>query len=364
MPCDEIKLRSGRIVEPIIEDAPSSESDKESGERPSADTKEIVQPIIESADPPFPDRMTITKPVELPSFNLLGELKNMHVNIPLLQAIRDVPIYAKTVRDLCIKRPGRKPRDPLTVHVVGDLFELMLGKSPPPKYGDPGNPTVTVKIGHTSIPHALIDLGVEINIMPIETTQLLQLRTQVRPTPTVLELADHSTIRPEGVIDDLVISVDSWEYPADFVVLQPKTHLGGHPLILGRPWLATVDAFIGCRSGSMTISDGYNKKNLTLYPHATPRAEPENSLWMDTEDENALPMLTIGKALSFKDETEDELINCFIYDSSVVTRNMHHRLIRVFDPVIQEDISSEMFSKTTNNQNDSAVTTTAVTKNV
>jgi hypothetical protein len=39
MPCDEINLRSGRIVEPIVEDAPSSESDKESGERPSDDTK-------------------------------------------------------------------------------------------------------------------------------------------------------------------------------------------------------------------------------------------------------------------------------------------------------------------------------------
>jgi hypothetical protein len=108
--------------------------------------------------------------VELPSFNLLEELQNLHVNIPLLQAIRDVLIYAKTMRDICIRRPGRKPRDPLTVHVVGDLSEIMLGKTPPIKYGDPGNPTVTVKIGQTSIPHVLIDLGETINIMPIETT--------------------------------------------------------------------------------------------------------------------------------------------------------------------------------------------------
>ena len=82
-----------------------------------------------------------------PQFNLLGELQNLHVNIPLLQTIRDVPIYVKTVRDLCMKRPRRKPRDPLTVHVVGDFSELMLGKTPPNKYGDPGKPTITVKIG-------------------------------------------------------------------------------------------------------------------------------------------------------------------------------------------------------------------------
>jgi hypothetical protein len=170
MPCDEIKLRSWRIVEPIIEDAPSSESDKESGERPSIDTEENYQPIIESTDPPFPERLKITKPVELPPFNLLGELQNLHVNIPLLQVIRGVPIYAKTVRDLCIRKPRRKTKYPLTVHVVGDLSEMMLGKTPPIKYGDPGNPTVTVKIGQTSIPHVLVDLGVAINIMPIETT--------------------------------------------------------------------------------------------------------------------------------------------------------------------------------------------------
>jgi hypothetical protein len=114
----------------------------------------------------------------------------------------------------------------------------------------------------------------------------------------------------------------------------------------------------------MTISDGYNTKKLTLYPHATPSVEPGNSLWMDTKDESALPMLTIRKALSFKDEIEDELINYFICDSSIVTQNTHHRLIRVFDPITQEDMSSEMFSETTKNQNDSAVTTTAVTTNV
>jgi hypothetical protein len=356
MPCDEIKLRSRRIVEPIIKDASSSESDKESGEKPSADTEEIEKPIIELAEPPFPERLEITKTVELPSFNLLGELQNLHVKIPLFQAIRDVPTYAKTVRELCIKNPGRKPRDPFIVQVVGELFELMLGKNPPIKYGDPGNPIVTVKIGQTFIPDVLVDLGAAINIMPIETTQLLQLRKKVRSTPTVLELVDRSIIKPEGVIDDLVLSVDSWEYPVDFVVLQPKTHMGLHPLILGRPWLSTVDAFIHCRSSSMTISDGYDNKKLTLYPHATPSVEPENSLWMYLEDESALPVLTIGKSLSFKDKIEDELINSFISDPSVVTQNMYHRLSRIFDPTAQEGMSPEMFSEIVLNQFNSAIT--------
>lgn len=63
----------------------------------------------------------------------------------------------------------------------------------------------------------------------------------------MLELADGSKVKIERVLEDIVISLDSWEYPADFYVLRPKSNLGGHPLILGRLWLATMGAYIGCR---------------------------------------------------------------------------------------------------------------------
>jgi len=94
--------------------------------------------------------LALTKTPEPPDFNLLGELQNLYVKIPLLQALKDVPIYARTIRDICIKKPSRKAKDPLTVHVMGDLAALMLGKAPkkpPLKYGDPGHPMVTVKVG-------------------------------------------------------------------------------------------------------------------------------------------------------------------------------------------------------------------------
>ena len=77
--------------------------------------------------------------------------------------------------------------------------------------------------------------------MTIGTLKQLGL-TNIKPTQTILEMADRSTIKPDGIVDNLVVSVDSWEYPEDFVVLQPKSQLGGHPLILGRPWLAIADA--------------------------------------------------------------------------------------------------------------------------
>jgi hypothetical protein len=135
----------------------------------------------------------------------------------------------------------------------------------PVKYEDPGNPIVTVQINGQTFSNALVDLGAAINILTTTTCQKLGI-TSVEPTSTLLELADRSVVRPEGTLHDVMVSVDSWEYPADFLIINPKNRLDGHPLILGRPWLATADAYIGCRQGSMTITRGSNIKNLALYP--------------------------------------------------------------------------------------------------
>lgn len=57
-----------------------------------------------------------------------------------------------------------------------------------------------------------------------------------------------STVAPKGVVEDVMVSIDSWEYLTDFLVLQPKTKFNGYPIILGSPWLATSDAYTSCRA--------------------------------------------------------------------------------------------------------------------
>ena len=84
----------------------------------------------------------------------------------------------------------------------------------------------------------------------------------------MLELVDRSMVKPVGTLQYIEILVDSWEYPTDFLIINPKTQLDGHPLILGRPWITTANAYIGCRQGNMTITRGTNIKNLALYPLA------------------------------------------------------------------------------------------------
>lgn len=87
------------------------------------------------------------------------------------------------------------------------------------------------------------------------------------------------------------------------MVLTPKNNLGGHPLILGRPWLAIVDAFIGCRLGDMFISNGCYTKKFTLFPPARTTIETENEEWID--DENDIqPVFTTEQI-----REEDQILN-------------------------------------------------------
>ena len=118
-----------------------------------------------------------------PQFNLLGELKNIYVKIPLLWALQNVPIYAITIWDMCTRKLGRKPMDPPIVHVIGKLSELIIGKNLLAKYDNPGNPTVTIQIGHTQIPNVLVDLGAAINVMTIETIKNLGSLISGQPPP-------------------------------------------------------------------------------------------------------------------------------------------------------------------------------------
>ena len=99
-------------------------------------------------EPPFPQKLIQSTPIQIEeqSFDIIDQLKNMHVQIPLFQAIKNVPIYGKAIKEACLKRPRRKKKDPTIVHVVGQLANIMLGKSVIPKYPDLGSLVVNVII--------------------------------------------------------------------------------------------------------------------------------------------------------------------------------------------------------------------------
>ena len=133
--------------------------------------QEIIQ---EQRIPPFPERIVIEKSVVHPEYNILNELKNICVKIALLQAIKDIPIYSRVIKELCIKCPGKKQKDPLTIHVIGEMSECMTDQSRIEKYTKTGAPVVTMIINNTAIENTLIDLGSSINMMITAVLDVLQ----------------------------------------------------------------------------------------------------------------------------------------------------------------------------------------------
>ena len=87
---------------------------------------------------------------------------------------------------------------------------------------------------------------------------------------------------------------------------------------------------------------GPKQKNLTLYPPARPSLEAETPLWMDLEEEEGVqPFLMIWKALTFKDETEDDAINNFISEPTYVNKQIYQILNRTLGEEEQENIIEE-----------------------
>lgn len=75
------------------------------------------------------------------------------------------------------------------------------------------------------------------------------------------------------MIQDIMVLIDSLEYPTNFIVLQLKAKFNSYPLILVIPWLATTNAYVSCRVSNMTITNRQSHKQLVLYSHAQPLVE-------------------------------------------------------------------------------------------
>jgi hypothetical protein len=67
---------------------------------------------------------------------------------------------------------------------------------------------------------------------------------------------------PRGIVEDVLVQVDKFIYPVNFIVLdtQPIKACNSFLIILGRSFLAISNALINCRNGLMKLSF----ENMTL----------------------------------------------------------------------------------------------------
>ena len=207
---------------------------------------------------PFPQALKGKKKA-ISQAEILEVLRQVKVNIPLLDMIKQVPTYAKNLKDLCIVKRG------LNVDKKAFLTEqvnAIIQCKTPVKYKDPGFPTISMNIGGTCVEKALLDLGVSVNLLPYSVYKQLGLG-ELKPTTITLSLADVSMKIPKGTVEDVLIQVDKFYYPVDFVVLDTEPVAVGTnyvPIILGRTFLATSNAIINFQNGVMQLTF----RNITL----------------------------------------------------------------------------------------------------
>ena len=145
----------------------------------------------------------------------------------------------------------------------------------PVKYKDPGSTTISVNIGGTCIDKALLDLGANVNLLPYSVYKQLGLG-ELKPTNITLSLADRSVKIPKGIVEDVLVKVDKFYYPVDFVVLDTEPIASGPnhvQIILGRQFLATANAIINCRNGVIQLTFGNMTLELNIF-HLSNKHKP------------------------------------------------------------------------------------------
>ncbi|XP_075487951.1 uncharacterized protein LOC142527119 [Primulina tabacum] len=157
---------------------------------------------------------------------------------------------------------------------------------------------------------ALCDLGASINRMPFSVFRRLGLG-EPKPTRMSLQLADRSVKYPRRIIEHVLVKVDKFIFPADFVVLDMEEDLE-MPLILGRPFLATGKALIDVEEGKLRlrvgeeeiIFDVFNTLKHTMHNDSCFRIDVLDSLVCDFVQDGLKEPL---EATLTTEKQEDEL---------------------------------------------------------
>ncbi|XP_073064058.1 uncharacterized protein [Primulina eburnea] len=177
--------------------------------------------------------------------------------------------YAKFLKEILSNK--RKLVDFETVKLSEECSAILQNKLPP-KLKDPGSFSIPCTIGSSLFSKALCDPGASINLMPYSCFEKLGIG-EVKPTTISLQLADRSIKYPRGVVEDVLVNVDKFIFPMDFVVLDMEEDRE-IPLILGRPFLATGKDLIDVHKGELVLrlndeSVVFNVFQSIKYPHDT-----------------------------------------------------------------------------------------------
>ena len=159
-----------------------------------------------------------------------------------------MPLYAKFLKDILSKK---KKLNEFETVALSEECSALVTKTIPPKLKDPGCFTIPCSIGGKKIGKALCDLGANINLMPLSVFNSLGIG-EVKPTTVTLLLADKTIVYPKGKIDDVLVQVEKFIFPADFIILDFEADKDV-PILLGRLFLDTGRTLIDVQKGELTM---------------------------------------------------------------------------------------------------------------
>ncbi|GJV91877.1 reverse transcriptase domain-containing protein [Tanacetum coccineum] len=240
--------------EPLVVELekPVGPNDVLTNDQPQMTSEPVVQPSNEVQTPPvpFPRRLRKEKE-EAQQKKFLENLKQLHINLPFIEALAQMPKYAKFLKGLLTNKARLEEACKI---IMNERCSAVLLNKLPSKEKDPGSFTIPCDIGQLHIDNALADLGASISLMPYTMYKKLGLG-EPKATRMSLELADRSIQYPRGIIKNVLIKVDKFVLPIDFVILDMPED-SRVPIILGRPFLATARAMIDVFNKKITLRVG------------------------------------------------------------------------------------------------------------
>ncbi|XP_061341668.1 uncharacterized protein LOC133287988 [Gastrolobium bilobum] len=250
--CNVITTKSGIVIQPVEKPivAPSSKNDSE--KEKSAEEK---------ADNPIDEKLQI--------------------NILIIEALENMPSYAKFMKILLSRK--HKLKEEMETVALTAKCSAIIQKKVPPKPKDPGSFSIACTIGNVHVGRALCDLGASINLMPLSFAKSLGI-TELKPTLLSLQLTDRSIKKPEGVVEDVLVKVNDYIFPVDFVVLDMKED-SKVPLILGRPFLATTRVLIDVEQGKLVFRVNGEQFTVNMFEAMKYPKEKGNCFQIDVIDE-------------------------------------------------------------------------------
>nr|GMD14738.1 uncharacterized protein LOC109174785 [Ipomoea batatas] len=261
-----VTLRSGKMLNDVLKEKEPLRIEKESDKEGEQLPKEIscdqnlnsstVKPYV----PPIPYPQRLQKRNQDNNFKRFLEVfKKLQINIPFAEALANMPSYAKYIKEIVSNK--KKLEEFATVHLNEECSAILQSKLPP-KLMDPGSFSIPCTIGNTVVDKCLCDLGASINLMPLTLFKKLGI-AEMKATTISLQLADRSVKYPQGVVEDILVKVGKFYFPADFLILDMGNDTDTS-LILGRPFLLTGGVIIDMPLGKLIFRVGTEKEEFSI----------------------------------------------------------------------------------------------------